>query len=351
MFDIYDLLVALINFLVTLPPIIILVAFVTLLERKVMGSIQKRRGPNVIGYFGILQPFADGIKLLVKEPIFPYKSNKILFWIAPLLTLFSSSSNLIFLPLSDARLLGNFEYDLLFISGISSFGVYGIIISGWASNSKYAFLGALRAAAQMISYELVLVMTCLPVIVISKSSNLQTIIESQKQIWFVFTMFPSSICFYIALLAETNRAPFDLPEAEGELVAGYNVEYSAFYFAFFYLGEYISICFMAILFTILFSGGWYIFGYKSYLIFSIKIVGIIYSVIWVRASLPRYRFDQLIRIGWKVLLPSTTGSYMYIIGWYIFLNICYVTGVWSGGWANVDIERMLTFYAEHGFFI
>jgi NADH:ubiquinone oxidoreductase subunit H len=278
----------------------------------------------VVGFFGVLQPFADGLKLLIKEPIFPYKSNKILFWIAPLITFLSSSLNLVFIPLAEQRILGNFDYDLLFIFGISSFGVYGIIISGWASNSKYAFLGALRAAAQMISYELVLVMTCLPLIVLTKSLNLQTIVECQQRIWFIFIVSPLSVRFYISLLAETNRAPFDLPEAEGELVAGYNVEYSAFYFALFYLGEYISICFMSILYVLLFCGGWYILNYKSYFIFALKIFVIVYSIIWVRASLPRYRFDQLMQIGWKVLLPFTMCMFIYIVGLYILINTTYL---------------------------
>lgn len=323
-------LMSIINFITIFVPVLILVAFVTLLERKVMGSIQKRRGPNVIGYFGLLQPFADGIKLLIKEPIFPYKSNKILFWIAPLITFFASSLNLVFLPLADSRILGNYAYDLLFIFGVSSFGVYGIIISGWASNSKYAFLGALRAAAQMISYELVLVLSCLPVIVVTKSLNLQTIVECQQEVWFIFVLFPLGVCFYISILAETNRAPFDLPEAEGELVAGYNVEYSAFYFAFFYLGEYISICFMSILFILLFFGGWYSFGYASYMIFAVKIFTTIYSIIWVRATLPRYRFDQLIQIGWKVLLPLTMGLYIYTVGWFVLMNATSLWANWCG---------------------
>jgi len=226
------------SFLILFVPLLIVMAFITLLERKVMGIMQRRRGPNVIGFFGLLQPFADGVKLLLKEPVFPYQSDILLFIFAPLLTFFVSLLSWVIIPLTIVEPVLDLNIGVIFILGSSSLGVYGILLAGWASNSKYAFFGSIRSAAQMISYEVAMSLAIFPVICLSQSFSLKDIILVQtNSVWFLFSLFPSAICFYISILAETNRSPFDLPEAEGELVAGYNVEYSAFFFAFFLFGR------------------------------------------------------------------------------------------------------------------
>lgn len=303
-----------INIISLIVPLLILVAYVTLLERKVLGAMQRRRGPNVVGFFGLLQPFADGFKLILKEAIFPTLANRLLFFLAPCITFFVSLINWSVISFSEARLLGNFSFDLLFILAISSFGIYGIIIAGWASNSKYSFFGALRSAAQMIAYEVSLTLILLTPLLLVRSFQFTDFVNFQRDVWFIGPLFPIAIITYISMLAELNRTPFDLPEAEGELVAGYNVEYSAIYFALFYLGEYFNIILSSTLFTLLFLGGWYFFGFNSPLLFSIKIYLLIYTIIWVRATFPRYRFDQLIQIGWKQLLPLAMGNLLYLLG-------------------------------------
>jgi len=291
-------------------------AFITLLERKVMGIMQRRRGPNVVGFFGLLQPFADGIKLLLKEPVFPYQADILLFIFAPLLTFFVSLLSWVIVPLTTTHPVLDLNIGVVFILGSSSLGVYGILLAGWSSNSKYAFFGSIRSAAQMISYEVAMSLAVFPVICLAQSFSLKDIALAQENsVWFLFSLFPSAICFYISILAETNRSPFDLPEAEGELVAGYNVEYSAFFFAFFYLAEYLNILLLSTIFVIFFLGGGSFFFFKSsVLVFSFKIFFIVYSVIWVRATLPRYRYDQLMLVGWKILLPFTTGYALFIGG-------------------------------------
>nr|YP_209609.1 NADH dehydrogenase subunit 1 [Heterostelium pallidum]AAU00624.1 NADH dehydrogenase subunit 1 [Heterostelium pallidum] len=293
--------------------ILIIVAYTTLYERKVMAAIQKRRGPNVVGILGLLQPLADGLKLVLKETIIPIAANKEIFIIAPILTFTVSLLLWSIMPIGPISFLANINSGILFILAIGSLGVYGIILAGWASNSKYAFLGGLRSAAQMVSYEVSLGLIILTIICYTNTLNLQEIMMSQKDIWNIITLLPAGIMCYITCLAETNRPPFDLPEAEAELVAGYNVEYSSTGFALFFLGEYANIIFMSTLMVILFFGGCIENSLISYIIFAIKIILMIFTFIWVRATLPRYRYDQLMYLGWKVLLPISLMYYISIV--------------------------------------
>lgn len=309
------------NFFTLFIPVLLSVAFLTLIERKVMGSMQNRRGPNVIGLFGILQPIADGVKLLLKEPIVPYKSDRMIFILAPLLTFILSIISWSLIPLSGRSVLINSDVSMLIILGISSLGVYGIVLAGWSSNSKYAFIGGLRSAAQMISYEVSLTLTILPIILLSGSLNISTIVSSQNKVWFIIPLFPAAVGFLVSILAETSRAPFDLPEAEGELVAGFNVEYSAFSFAMFFLAEYANIILMSILFTLFFLGGWNCVFFSNSICLVLKLSFLLYWFVWVRASLPRYRFDQLMQIGWKVLLPIVMGYFLLVSGLLYFAKL------------------------------
>lgn len=280
-----------------------------------MGSIQRRKGPNITGFWGVLQPFADALKLIVKEIIIPKRANKFLFLLAPFLTLYFSFIGWAVIPFSTKSFVINLNIGILYLLIVSSFGVYGILLSGWASNSKYAFLASIRSVAQAISYEVSIALIILPVILMSGTLNLIHIVLIQQQIvWFCFPLFPLCIIFFISILAETNRTPFDLAEAEAELVAGYNVEYSGILFAAFFLGEYSNIFLMSALFVILFFGGWGFFGIFPEFIFSIKIVFIAFWFIFVRANVPRYRFDQLMVIGWKVFLPFSLGFFFFIAG-------------------------------------
>ena len=304
-----------IKFLGIIIPVLISVAVFTLLERKLIGYIQRRKGPNVVGFFGLLQPFADGLKLLIKEPIIPSNANRYLFVMAPILTLLLSFLGWAIIPFSYNVVLANLNIGLLYIFAISSLNVYGIILAGWSSNSKYAFFGALRSAAQMISYEVSIGIIIIIVLLCVGSLNLTEIVLAQKEIWFIIPMFPLFVLFVVSAIAETNRAPFDLPEAEAELVSGYNVEYSSVGFAFFFIGEYANIILMSALTTILFLGGWLpLFGLTfipNYVWFSIKTILIICLFILVRAAFPRYRYDQLMRLGWKVYLPISLGFFFF----------------------------------------
>ena len=251
------ILITLIKILIIIVPLLISVAYFTLAERKILGAIQRRRGPNVIGTFGLLQPLSDGFKLLVKETILPSNANKFLFILSPIITFVISLMGWAIIPYDKYSMLADINIGVLYLFAISSLGVYGIIMSGWSSNSKYAFLGALRSAAQMVSYEVSIGFIITTIVVCCGSFNLQTIIESQKNIWFVIPFFPLFLMFFVSALAETNRHPFDLPEAEAELVSGYNVEYSAMSFALFFLAEYSNIIIMCALTVILFLGGWF----------------------------------------------------------------------------------------------
>lgn len=400
--------------LIKLICILIAVAYFTIAERKAMASIQRRKGPNVIGFWGLLQPLADGAKLLFKELLIPTRANSIIFLLAPLMVLILSIVGWTVIPgipdssvnnsfvktysdfllepynsftiykdpnyllksvnLLENNLFGlmqtirlifdflfynffsnsflwitnaaNISYSLLFILVISGLNVYGIIIAGWASNSKYAFLGSLRSSAQMISYEVSLSLLILPVIFLAGSLNFGEIVVAQQKFgWFVFPLLPCAILFFISMLAETNRAPFDLPEAEAELVAGYNVEYSSIIFAMFFLGEYSNMLLMSTIIVLLFFGGWLpLSSYLSFLSgsfhFSIKVVFICFLFILVRAALPRYRYDQLMDLGWKTYLPFTLGFLIFIVGLLLsFVGIPFNTNVWT------------IFYSENTFFV
>lgn len=286
------------------------VAYVTLMERRVIAAMQLRKGPNVVGAFGLLQPLADGLKLMLKEIILPTTSNKILFLLAPFITFLLALVAWAVIPFSETWVIANINVGVMYLLATSSLGVYGIIISGWASNSKYAFLGAIRSSAQMISYEVSIGLVIITVILCVGSLNLTDIVLAQKEHWFALPLFPMFIIFFISALAETNRLPFDLPEAESELVAGYNVEYSSMPFSMFFLGEYANMILMSATTSILFLGGWLppldnaLFNAIPGVIwFILKIVFLLFCFIWVGATLPRYRYDQLMRLGWKVFLP------------------------------------------------
>jgi NADH-quinone oxidoreductase subunit H len=318
---IYYIISWILEILLIVVPLLISVAYFTLAERKVIASIQRRRGPNVVGMWGLLQPLADGLKLLVKETVLPSNANTILFIIAPILTFLLSLLGWAVVPFGSHTVLSDLNIGLLYIFAVSSLGVYGIIISGWASNSKYAFLGALRSAAQMVSYEVSIGLIIISVLLCAGSLNLSKIILAQESIWYIIPLFPVFILFFVSALAETNRAPFDLPEAEAELVAGYNVEYSAMGFALFFLGEYANILMMCALCSILFFGGWLpLFPILPFTLipgplwFGLKVAFMAFVFIWVRAAYPRYRYDQLMRLGWKVFLPLSLAWVLFIAG-------------------------------------
>lgn len=290
-------------------PLMILMAYLTYMERKVIAAMQLRRGPNVVGPFGLLQPFADGLKLFMKETIIPSQSSSFVFILAPMVTFILALLGWAVIPFSSEFVIANINVGVLYLLAISSLGVYGIIMAGWASNSKYAFLGAIRSAAQMVSYEVSIGFVIVCVLLMVGSLNLIEVVEAQRDGWFIFSgLFPMFILFFISILAETNRHPFDLPEAEAELVAGYNVEYSSMTFALFFLGEYMNMILMSAIAVILFLGG-YLAPHESLefipapIWFALKIAFILFAFIWMRASLPRYRYDQLMRLGWKVFLP------------------------------------------------
>ena len=306
-------------------PLLVGVAYLTLLERKVMASMQQRRGPNVVGFFGLLQPFADGLKLLIKETVLPSSSNIGIFILAPIVTFLLSLITWAVIPIGNNLVFVDLSVGVLYVLAISSLGVYGIVCAGWSSNSKYAFLGALRSAAQMISYAVSMGLIIISVLVCAGSLNLTEIVLSQNKVWYIFPLFPLFIMFFISGLAETNRAPFDLPEAEAELVSGYNTEYAAMGFALFFLGEYANMIMMCSTITILFLGGWLSpIGLLDFLPgvvwFGLKTTFLLFVFIWVRAAFPRYRYDQLMRIGWKIFLPFSLGWVIIIVGLFIGLD-------------------------------
>jgi len=295
-------------------PLLGAVAYLTLAERKVIAAMQLRKGPNVVGFFGLLQPAADGLKLLIKETIIPSGANRVVFVLAPMLTFVLSLIAWAVIPFDSGWVLADINVGILYLFAISSLGVYGIIMAGWASNSKYAFLGALRSAAQMVSYEVAIGFVIITVLMCVGSLNLTDVVMAQQGggfwNWYWLPLFPMFIIFFISALAETNRHPFDLPEAEAELVSGYNVEYSAMTFALFFLGEYANMILMSGMTVILFMGGWLPpidiapFNLVPGIIwFAAKIALCLFVFLWVRATFPRYRYDQLMRLGWKVFLP------------------------------------------------
>lgn len=296
--------------LLILIPLLLAIAYLTYAERKVIAAMQLRIGPNVVGWFGLLQPFADGLKVLHKETIIPTRSNPIMFLMAPLITFGLSLSAWAVIPFGVGMVLSNINVGILYLFAISSLSVYGVIIAGWASNSKYAFLGALRSAAQMVSYEVSIGLIIISVLLSAGSLNLTQIVEAQKGLWFIVPHLPMAVIFLISALAETNRSPFDLPEAEAELVAGYNVEYSSMTFALFFLGEYGNMILMSAIGSILFLGGWLppfnvipFTWIPGVIWFALKMSFLLFIFLWVRATFPRYRYDQLMRLGWKVFLP------------------------------------------------
>ncbi|GBR07784.1 NADH-quinone oxidoreductase subunit NuoH [Acetobacter oeni] len=296
--------------LAVLVPLLIAVAYLTLMERKVMAAMQMRRGPNVNGIFGLLQAFADAIKMITKETIIPSGASRFLFLFAPFLTFSLAMMAWAVIPTGNGLAVANINVGILYLLAISSLGVYGMLIAGWASNSKYAFLGGLRSAAQMVSYEVSIGLVIVSVLLAVGSLNLNDIILAQRHIWFCVPMFPMFIVFFISALAETNRAPFDLPEGESELVAGFFVEYSSLSFGLFFLGEYANMILMSGMVSILFLGGWLPpLGIAPFtwipgpLWLIAKILFCLFVFIWTRATFPRYRYDQLMRLGWKVFLP------------------------------------------------
>jgi len=306
-------------------PLIIAMAYLTYAERKVLAAMQMRQGPMVVGPFGLLQPIADGLKLLGKETIIPSGANRGVFVMAPMLTFMLSLVAWAVIPVNAGWVVADINVGVLYLFAISSLGVYGILMAGWASNSRYAFLGGLRSAAQMVSYEVSMGFVIVAVLLTTGSLNLTAIVDAQRPFWVSVLLFPMFIIFVISALAETNRAPFDLPEGESELVGGYNVEYSSMTFALFFLGEYMNMILMSGMTTVLFLGGWHPpFGLEflgiipGFIWFAAKVSFVLFVFIWTRATLPRFRYDQLMRLGWKIFLPFTlfwviliSGSLLY----------------------------------------
>lgn len=321
------ILITILKILSIIVPLLISVAYFTIAERKIMGAIQRRRGPNVVGFIGLLQPFADGLKLFTKETTLPTNANTGIFLLAPSIAFILSLIGWSIIPFSEGIVLCDLNLGILYLFAVSSLNVYGILFAGWSSNSKYAYLGALRSAAQMISYEISIGFSALTVVLCSGSFNLNKIVLAQQKVWFILPLLPIFIIFYISMLAETNRHPFDLPEAEAELVSGYNVEYSAMTFALFFLGEYANMLLMSALSSILFLGGWlpifdnFFFNcVPNSFWFSFKIIlGVVFFIL-TRATLPRYRYDQLMFLGWKCLLPLTLGYFIFITGVLVSFN-------------------------------
>ena len=305
-------------------PVLISVAFVVWLDRRIWGAVQKRKGPNVVGPFGLLQTVADALKYIFKEIIIPASSNKIIFVLAPVVTMTLALVAWAVIPFDNELVLADINVGILYLFAVSSLGVYGIIMGGWASNSKYPFLGAIRSAAQMVSYEVSIGIIIINVLLCVGSLNLIDIVNAQQNLWFVIPLFPMFVVFFISALAETNRPPFDLPEAEAELVSGYQTEYSGMMYAMFWLGEYANILLMCAMGAILFLGGWLppfdIFPFNLVpgpLWMILKILFIFFLFALVKAIVPRYRYDQLMRLGWKILLPFSlfyvvlTASYLF----------------------------------------
>jgi NADH-quinone oxidoreductase subunit H len=310
--------ITIIEILAIIVPLLVAVAYLTYAERKVLAAAQLRRGPNVVGWFGLLQPIADGLKLFLKETVVPSGANRVVFVLAPMLTFTLALVAWAVIPFDQGVVVANINVGILYLFAISSLGVYGIIMAGWASNSKYAFLGAMRSAAQMVSYEVSIGFVIVTVLLCVGSLNLSDIVLAQRHVWFVIPLFPMFIVFFVSGLAETNRSPFDLVEGESELVAGYFVEYSAMVFALFYLGEYANMILSSAMTSILFLGGWLApFNIQpfsgllahiwSFAWFALKIAFCLFGFLWVRATFPRFRYDQLMRLGWKVFLPLSLG--------------------------------------------
>ena len=314
--------------LMLLVPVLVSVAMIVWLDRRVWAFVQKRRGPNVVGPFGLLQSLADALKYIFKEIIIPSSSNKVIFILAPIITMTLALISWAVIPFSEDFVLADINVGILYLFAVSSLGVYGIIMGGWASNSKYPFLGAIRSAAQMVSYEVSIGIIIINVLLCVGSLNLSDIVKAQENIWYIIPLFPMFVIFFISALAETNRPPFDLPEAEAELVAGYQTEYSGMMYAMFWLGEYANILLMCALGSILFLGGWLspidIFPFNVipspiWLIIKILLLFILFAL--VKAIVPRYRYDQLMRLGWKVFLPFSLTWVVLTAGYLMYFDL------------------------------
>jgi NADH-quinone oxidoreductase subunit H len=311
-----------------LVPVLVSVAMIVWLDRRIWAFVQKRQGPNVVGPFGLLQSLADALKYIFKEVIIPSSSNKVIFILAPIVTMTLALISWAVIPFSETHVLADINVGILYLFAVSSLGVYGIIMGGWASNSKYPFLGAIRSAAQMVSYEVSIGVIIINVLLCVGSLNLNDIVKAQTNIWFVIPLFPMFVIFFISALAETNRPPFDLPEAEAELVAGYQTEYSGMMYAMFWLGEYANILLMCAMGSILFLGGWlspidiYPFNLIPggiWLIFKILFLFILFAL--VKATVPRYRYDQLMRLGWKIFLPLSLSWVVFTASYLFYFNL------------------------------
>jgi len=313
----------LVGILVVTVVVLIGVAYLTYWERKILGAMQLRQGPTTVGPFGLLQPFADGLKLMMKETVVPTGANRLVYYLAPFLTFVFALVAWAVIPFSEKLVIANINVGVLYLFAISSLGVYGIILAGWAPNSRYAFLGGLRSAAQMVSYEVSLGLVIVCVLLCTGTLNLQQLVEAPRPIWMWILLFPMLVVFFISALAETNRAPFDLPEGESEIVGGYNVEYGAFTFALFFLGEYANMILLSATTTILFLGGWlppFGMNFEPFtwlpgpVWFALKIAACLFCFVWSRATLPRFRYDQLMRLGWKIFLPFSLGYVVFVAG-------------------------------------
>ena len=307
---IWPLVVIVFYVLLLVVPLLLAVAYLTYAERKIIGAMQLRQGPMTVGPYGLLQPIADGLKLLFKETIIPTGANRIVFVLAPMVTFVLAMIGWAVIPLGEGIVLANINVGVLYLLAISSLGVYGIIMAGWASNSRYAFLGALRSSAQMVSYEIAIGLIIINVLITAGTLNLSEIVLAQQGMWYIIPHFPMFVIFVVSILAETNRHPFDLPEDESTLVTGYNVEYSSMTFALFFLGEYANMILMSGICVVLFLGGWLppldivpFTWIPGPIWFIAKVCFVLFIFIWARATLPRYRYDQLMRLGWKVFLP------------------------------------------------
>ena len=314
--------------LILLVPVLVSVAMIVWLDRRVWAFVQKRRGPNVVGPFGLLQSLADALKYIFKEIIIPATSNKVIFILAPIITMTLALISWAVIPFSENFVLADINVGILYLFAVSSLGVYGIIMGGWASNSKYPFLGAIRSAAQMVSYEVSIGIIIINVLLCVGSLNLSDIVMAQKELWYIIPLFPMFVIFFISALAETNRPPFDLPEAEAELVAGYQTEYSGMMYAMFWLGEYANILLMCAMGSILFLGGWLppidVFPFNVipsplWLIFKIILLFVLFAL--VKAIVPRYRYDQLMRLGWKVFLPLSLTWVVLTAGYLMYFDL------------------------------
>ena len=325
---IWPILVIVFYILVIAVPLMTAMAYVTYAERKIIGAMQLRQGPMTVGPFGLLQPLADGVKLFLKETVIPTGANKLVFIMAPMITFILALIGWAVIPFGEGMVLADINVGILYLLAISSLGVYGIIMAGWASNSRYAFLGALRSSAQMVSYEIAIGLIIINVLITAGTLNLSEIVMAQEGLWYVIPHFPMFMIFLVSILAETNRHPFDLPEDEATLVTGYNVEYSSMTFALFFLGEYMNMILMSAIATVLFLGGWLppfnVFPFTLIpgpIWFILKICLVLFCFIWARATLPRYRYDQLMRLGWKVLLPLSLFWVVLTSGFLVYFDM------------------------------